>query len=84
MRSNTSKLMLVFKVVALTGNLFISMMQPFHRMFLELLFCNCLQKYFGPHSKAVLLLWLKPMSNKNIIEFDHLFLSLDLTGHDSE
>lgn len=52
MRSNTSKLVLVLKVVMLTGNLFIPMMQPFHRMFLELLLCNCLQKHFEPYGKV--------------------------------
>lgn len=59
MRPNTSKLVLVFKVVLLTGHLLISVMQPFRRMFLEFLFCNCPQKYFEPQGEAGLITVVK-------------------------
>lgn len=59
MRSSTSKLALVFKVVLLAGNLFIPVMQPFTECFLEILFCNCLQKYFESHRKLGLITLVK-------------------------
>lgn len=63
-RSNTSKLVLVFKVVVLTGDLFIPMKQPFQRIFLGLLFCSCSRSTLNHIEKQISLLWSKLLSNK--------------------